>query len=156
MFRHHTTFLLATAYAVPLASSLSGCTNRTFIVSCFGADGERSGNENNGGVLTTSAADAPAIAQDEPTLLDLRNLVVEFQTRAGRLRAVNDVSLTLGAGRVLAVLGESGSGKSILLRTILGIQPPTARVSGQVLMRGTDLLTLPEKRRAEARGAGSR
>ena len=96
-------------------------------------------------MLTTSTADAPAIAQDEPTLLDLRNLVVEFQTRAGRLRAVNDVSLTLGAGRVLAVLGESGSGKSILLRTILGIQPPTARVSGQVLMRGTDLLTLPEK-----------
>jgi peptide/nickel transport system ATP-binding protein len=104
-------------------------------------------------MLVTPIIDVTESAEVGPPLLDLRALTVEFQTRAGRLRAVNEISLTLGAGRVLAVLGESGSGKSILLRTILGIQPATARVSGQVLLRGTNLLALSARQRAAARGA---
>jgi len=65
---------------------------------------------------------------------------------------VNDVSFSLQRGRVLAVIGESGCGKTALLRTILGIQPRTARISGAVLMRGTDLLTLSPKERERIRG----
>jgi oligopeptide/dipeptide ABC transporter ATP-binding protein len=85
-------------------------------------------------------------------LLEVRGLTTEFRTRAGPLRAVNDVSFSLQRGRVLAVIGESGCGKSALLRTILGIQPRTARISGAVLMRGTDLLALTPKERERIRG----
>ena len=53
-------------------------------------------------------------------LLSVRHLVTEFKTHGGPLRAVNDVSFELAPGRVLAVLGESGSGKSAMLRTMLG------------------------------------
>src|SRR5262249_21672393 len=85
-------------------------------------------------------------------LLEVCGLTTEFRTRDGLLRAVNDVSFSLQRGRVLAVIGESGCGKTALLRTILGIQPRTARISGAVQMRGTDLLTLSPKERERIRG----
>ncbi len=85
-------------------------------------------------------------------LLEVRGLTTEFRTRDGLLRAVNDVSFSLQRGRVLAVIGESGCGKTALLRTILGIQPRTARISGAVQMRGTDLLALSPKERERIRG----
>jgi oligopeptide/dipeptide ABC transporter ATP-binding protein len=99
----------------------------------------------------TPAPDTPKLPVGEP-LLEVRNLKTEFKTRAGPLRAVNDVSFRLGSGRVLAVLGESGSGKSVMLRTILGIQARTARVSGEVIMRGANLLTLSARERERIRG----
>jgi oligopeptide/dipeptide ABC transporter ATP-binding protein len=99
----------------------------------------------------TIAPEAPTPAVDQP-LLEVRALTTEFKTRGGPLRAVNDVSFTLGSGRILAVLGESGSGKSVMLRTILGIQARNARVSGEVRMRDTDLLTMPAKQRERIRG----
>ena len=52
-------------------------------------------------------------------LLTVRDLSVSFETRDGTVRAVNDVTLSLEAGKVLALLGESGSGKSVTLRAIL-------------------------------------
>src|SRR3954452_17727502 len=87
------------------------------------------------------------------TLLDVRSLTVQFQTRGGALRAVNDVSFGIGRGKILAVLGESGSGKSMLLKTILGIQGRAAAVSGELLMNDTNLLTLSPKQRQEIRGS---
>lgn len=86
------------------------------------------------------------------TMLEVSNLTVEFATPAGPLRAVNDLSFTLGSGRIMAILGESGSGKSMLLRTILGIQSSKARVSGSIVMREQDLLTMPPKQRQQTRG----
>jgi oligopeptide/dipeptide ABC transporter ATP-binding protein len=74
-------------------------------------------------------------------------------THAGPLRAVNDVSFTLARGRVLAVIGESGSGKSALLRTILGIQPASARIEGEARLNGVDLLTLSPRQREDLRGS---
>src|SRR5439155_18441343 len=56
-------------------------------------------------------------------------------------------------GRVLAVIGESGSGKSALLRTILGIQPTSARIEGEVLLKGVDLLRLNARERERVRGS---
>jgi oligopeptide/dipeptide ABC transporter ATP-binding protein len=79
-------------------------------------------------------------------------LTTEFNTHAGPLRAVNDMSFTLQRGRVLAIIGESGSGKSALLRTILGIQPASARVDGEVLLNGVDLLKLSDRQREDLRG----
>jgi oligopeptide/dipeptide ABC transporter ATP-binding protein len=101
-------------------------------------------------VVAAEHADPPATAP----VLETRELSVEFPRRGGEpVRAVNGVSLSLRARSVLAVLGESGSGKSMLLRTVLGIQPARARVAGQVLMRGQDLLAMPETERARTRGA---
>ena len=103
----------------------------------------------------TAVRDLPAsapTAETGPPLLDVRSLRTEFKTHGGPLVAVNDISFTLARGRVLAVLGESGSGKSAMLRTILGIQPKSARISGQVLMDGEDLLTMEPRRRERIRG----
>ncbi|AEW96329.1 MULTISPECIES: ABC transporter ATP-binding protein [Streptomycetaceae] len=85
------------------------------------------------------------------TLLDVRDLHVEFRTRDGVAKAVNGVSYTVHAGETLAVLGESGSGKSVTAQAIMGIldSPPGRVTGGEILFRGTDLLTMgrPERRR---------
>src|SRR5215471_4344530 len=96
-------------------------------------------------VATTPLSDGP--------LLDVRNLMTEFKTPGGWLRAVNDVSFTVQRSKVLGILGESGAGKRALLRTVLGVQPRTASVSGQVLLNGVDLLQLRSGERERIRGA---
>ena len=95
--------------------------------------------------------EAPAGSPARP-LLEVKGLTTEFTTHDGALRAVNDVSLTVEPGKVLAILGESGSGKSMLLRTVLGIQPKSARTSGQVLMNDRDLLQMDAGERERIRG----
>jgi len=73
-------------------------------------------------------------------LLSVRDLSVAFETRDGVVRAVNDVTFSLDAGKVLAILGESGSGKSVTLRAILGLHPAgRTRVTGAVLVKGQDV-----------------
>lgn len=86
-------------------------------------------------------------------LLAVDNLHVEFQTRAGVVRAVNGVSYTVGAGETLAVLGESGSGKSVTAQAIMGIlDMPPVIPKGEIRFRGTDLLKLSEDARTQVRG----
>ncbi|MGW0594853.1 ABC transporter ATP-binding protein [Streptosporangium sp. NPDC002607] len=87
-------------------------------------------------------------------LLAVDDLHVEFTTRQGVVRAVNGVSYSLNPGETLAVLGESGSGKSVTAQAIMGIlDTPPARVSrGEIRFRGTDLLRLPEEARSQIRG----
>src|SRR2546428_3751447 len=99
-----------------------------------------------------SSVVAPAPLSDGP-LLDVRHLMTEFKTHGGWLRAVNDVSFTVPRGKVLGILGESGAGKSALLRTVLGVQPSSASVGGQVLMNGVDLLQMNAGERERIRGA---
>jgi oligopeptide/dipeptide ABC transporter ATP-binding protein len=75
-------------------------------------------------------------------LLELRGLSTHYVSARGTrvVRAVDDVSLTLGAGETLGVVGESGSGKTTLALTILRLLPPAARiVAGQMLFEGKDL-----------------
>jgi len=89
---------------------------------------------------------------DDETVLDVRGLGTVFGTDHGPLAAVDNVSFRLGKGRVLAVIGESGSGKSAMLRSILGIQATSATVTGEVLMGGRNILALPPRARAATRG----
>ncbi|GLX51567.1 ABC transporter ATP-binding protein [Streptomyces hygroscopicus subsp. hygroscopicus] len=89
-------------------------------------------------------------------LLDVRDLRVEFRTRDGISRAVNGVSCTVDAGETLAVLGESGSGKSVTAQAVMGIldMPPGRITGGEILFRGRDLLRMKEEERRRLRGAG--
>jgi oligopeptide transport system ATP-binding protein len=82
-------------------------------------------------------------------LLKVRDLSVVFRTRDGVAHAVNNVDLDLASGQTLAILGESGSGKSVTAQAIMGIlsTPPAEVTSGSVLFRGQDLLKMPEKLR---------
>ncbi|GAB4380797.1 MAG: ABC transporter ATP-binding protein [Elainellaceae cyanobacterium] len=91
--------------------------------------------------------------QTQTTLLKVADLQVTFKTDAGFVHPVHDISFTIERGRTLAILGESGSGKSMLMKTILGIQSPKARVSGNVWVEGRDLLALSAREREEIRGS---
>jgi oligopeptide transport system ATP-binding protein len=96
-------------------------------------------------------------ARLDETLLDVSGLTVEFSTRSGPLRAVDDVSWTLRGGRTLAILGESGSGKSVSTQAITGILdvPPGRVLSGRAVFRGQDDL-LAMNRNERRRIVGSR
>jgi oligopeptide transport system ATP-binding protein len=87
-------------------------------------------------------------------LLEVENLHVEFRTRDGVAHAINGVSFTLDEGETLAILGESGSGKSVTAQAIMGIldSPPGFVTQGAVRFRGEDLLQLPEEERRKFRG----
>ncbi|MFF8411655.1 dipeptide ABC transporter ATP-binding protein [Streptomyces omiyaensis] len=77
-------------------------------------------------------------------LVEVRDLTVEFDTADGTVRAVDRLSLTLDAGRALALVGESGSGKSTVAAALLGLHRGTgARVTGTVLVDGTDPAAAP-------------
>ncbi|MEV7686090.1 ABC transporter ATP-binding protein [Streptomyces bungoensis] len=89
-------------------------------------------------------------------LLEVRELFVEFRTRDGVARAVNGVSYGVDEGETLAVLGESGSGKSVTAQAVMGIldTPPGRITGGEILFQGRDLLKLKEEERRGIRGAG--
>ncbi len=88
------------------------------------------------------------------TLLEVNHLTVQFDTEAGPLTAVNDVSFTIRQGEVLGVVGESGCGKSVTAMSILRLipRPPGRFASGEILYNGHDLLTLPVNELRAIRG----
>ena len=104
-------------------------------------------------IIESSAALDPGPATLGP-LLEVEDLHVEFRTRDGVARAVDGVSYTLDKGQTLAVLGESGSGKSVTAQAIMGIidSPPGFITSGAVRFNGRDLLTMTPAERQRIRG----
>ncbi|WP_405822767.1 ABC transporter ATP-binding protein [Streptomyces sp. NBC_00838] len=87
-------------------------------------------------------------------LLEVRDLHVEFHTRDGVAKAVNGVNYSVSAGETLAVLGESGSGKSVTAQAIMGIldMPPGRIPRGEILFRGEDMLKMNDEERRLIRG----
>jgi oligopeptide/dipeptide ABC transporter ATP-binding protein len=87
-------------------------------------------------------------------LLELKNLSVAFDTERGEVRPVRDVSYSIYPGQTLAVVGESGCGKSVTALSILRLipSPPGKVLGGQILFNGRDLLTLSEPEMRTVRG----
>src|SRR5918912_1682231 len=86
-------------------------------------------------------------------VLEVKNLKVSFRTEDGVVRAVDGVSFTLNEGEVLGIAGESGSGKSVTMLSVMRlINDPNMRVEGDVLYKGRDLMTLEKDQMQEVRG----
>ncbi|MFL9683459.1 ABC transporter ATP-binding protein [Streptomyces sp. KL110A] len=104
----------------------------------------------------TASVPAPrASGEHNGPLLEVKDLHVEFHTRDGVAKAVNGVNYSVDSGETLAVLGESGSGKSVTAQAIMGIldMPPGKISGGEILFQGQDLLKLKEEERRKVRGA---
>jgi dipeptide transport system ATP-binding protein len=86
-------------------------------------------------------------------LLDIRNLSVEFPTTAGRLKAVDRVSLSVDEGEVLGIVGESGSGKSVTMLAAMGLVAYPGEVSAERLaFGGRNLLSMSARERRRLAG----
>jgi len=93
---------------------------------------------------------APAVGVP---LLSVEDLSVEFRTRDGVVRALEDVAFSVSRGETVGLVGESGSGKSVTAFAVMGILHPAARVtSGRAVFGGLDLIAASETQRQEYRG----
>ncbi|MDJ0390468.1 ABC transporter ATP-binding protein [Roseomonas sp. E05] len=85
--------------------------------------------------------------------IEATGLTVRFRRRGEpEICAVNGVGFALARGQVMTILGESGSGKSVSLKAVMGLLPPFAKVEGQVRIGGRDVLSLPPAELAKLRG----
>ena len=86
-------------------------------------------------------------------LLEIKNLRVGIQSQMGKVQAVRGVDLTLKQGEVLAIVGESGCGKSILCKSIMKLLPRCAKIEdGQILINGTDIAPYSDRQMKKLRG----
>jgi len=87
------------------------------------------------------------------SLLQVKNLIVEFPGRHGTLRALNDISFDIAPGEILGVVGESGAGKSLTGAAIIGLLEPPGRIGGgQIILEGERIDGLPVERMRHIRG----
>jgi peptide/nickel transport system ATP-binding protein/oligopeptide transport system ATP-binding protein len=102
-------------------------------------------------VTRRHAADAKA----HDVVLQVRDLAVDIRTHRGTVRAVNSVGFEARAGETLALLGESGCGKSMTAKALAGIMDPVCDLAGgEILLNGTDLAALSSKERLKFAGPG--
>jgi peptide/nickel transport system ATP-binding protein len=96
---------------------------------------------------------ADAHRQHTMSLLTVNNLVVDFPSRRGTLRALDGISLSIAPGEILGVVGESGAGKSLTGAAIIGLLEPPGRIaSGEILLEGRRIDNLPYEQLRKIRG----
>jgi peptide/nickel transport system ATP-binding protein len=87
------------------------------------------------------------------SLLEVKNLIVEFSHRRGTLRAIDDISFSIAPGEILGVVGESGAGKSLTGAAIIGLLEPPGRIaSGEISLQGQRIDKLPYEQMRHIRG----
>jgi oligopeptide transport system ATP-binding protein len=106
--------------------------------------------------VTVSDLQHSAAGEPVRRLLEVEDLYVEFRTRDGVAKVINGVNYYVDAGETLAVLGESGSGKSVTAQAIMGIldTPPGFVTGGAIRFQGDDMLKMSGEQRRQIRGAG--
>jgi oligopeptide/dipeptide ABC transporter ATP-binding protein len=92
--------------------------------------------------------------EDDSPVLRVVDLSCEIQTGDGVIRPVDHVSFEVSPGTTMGIVGESGAGKSMLARAVMGIAPRAANVSGSVFLNSADLTRLPRKARRRHLGSG--
>lgn len=103
--------------------------------------------------MTTVEAARSTVRPNSDLLLSVEDLHVTFTTRRGQLHAVDGVNFSLARSSTLGIAGESGSGKSVAVRAIIGLHPPlNTEVTGRVNFEGRDLLSLNQKEWRDLRG----
>ena len=143
--------------AAPELLPVGAASDRT--VRCFlYADGAVPADAVDADPVAPVSAVVPARADGEKALLDVQHLSVRFPIRKGLLQrastsfvAVNDVSFSIAAGQTLALVGESGCGKTTTGKAIVQLLRSTASISGEALLDGKDLFTLQGDALVEAR-----
>jgi peptide/nickel transport system ATP-binding protein len=95
----------------------------------------------------------PDIMPVEAPVLRVDDLTVRFRRRGMDVAAVNGVSFSLARGETLTILGESGSGKSVSLKALMGLLPDYAQIEGDVWLDGRTVLELPPAELAKLRGS---
>ena len=108
--------------------------------------------------MTTDTESGPGPNGDRPErsggpVLSVRDLKVSFKTDDGIVKAVDGVSYDVYENEVLGIVGESGSGKSVSSMAVLGLLPTTAKITGEVIFKGKDLLKLKESEMQKLRGS---
>ena len=108
------------------------------------------------------SAGAPSAERDEPAppgsgpggapLLQVSDLRVRFRSRGGVVNAVQGISFTVEPGQTLAIIGESGSGKTVSAYALMGLLPRTAQVSGSIRFKGVEIVELGERALQDHRG----
>lgn len=103
--------------------------------------------------MSQAAVTRTTPSQSEETLLEVRDLSLDFSSPKGRIHALRDVSLAVPRGRIVGVVGESGSGKSTLAYAIIQLLAENAVITqGQILLDDQDLLTLAPRQMRDLRG----
>ncbi|MGW1179942.1 dipeptide ABC transporter ATP-binding protein [Streptomyces drozdowiczii] len=103
-------------------------------------------------LATTLPAGRPPGDDATAPVLSVRDLHITFPSESGPVEAVRGIGFDLLPGRTLGIVGESGSGKSATAMGIMGLLPPTAATSGQVVLGGRDLVGLTDKELSAIRG----